>query len=352
LSLAGAGVAFAGDFLVARGQERVYGSVAMTTANTVPRIGVVFRPQLPPERLPGFAAAAEAAGLDDLWLWEDCFAEGGLGCAAAALAWTSTLRIGLGLMPAPLRNPALAAMEIAALARMFPGRFVPAAGHGVTRWMSQVGASVASPMTLLREWVNATRALLHAETVTAHGVYVRLDQVRLDWPPASVPPVLVGARGPRTLALAGQIADGLVLDSGLTPDGVRAAVALAAAAGESQAVAAAGPQEVAVGGPREVAAGSPQGAAAAGIGEVVVYLPCAAGPGARQRLEAELRPERGSGPERAAAGSPREVADAILAFSAAGATTVVLQPDGADPDAGATLALIAEASTIARQDRA
>ena len=56
-----------------------------------PRVGVVFRPQLPPERLREFVTSAEAAGLDDLWLWEDCFLEGGLTSVTAALAGTSSL---------------------------------------------------------------------------------------------------------------------------------------------------------------------------------------------------------------------------------------------------------------------
>ena len=103
----------------------------MDPTRRMPRVGILFRPQLPPERLHDFVRSAERAGLDDLWLWEDCFREGGLTTATAALAWGSSLRIGLGLMPVPLRNPALAAMEIATLARLFPGRFVPAAGHGV-----------------------------------------------------------------------------------------------------------------------------------------------------------------------------------------------------------------------------
>src|SRR5258707_8700879 len=202
----------------------------MAAASGLPRVGIVFRPQLPPERLRDFVASAEAAGLDDVWLWEDCFLEGGLTSAAAALAWSGSVRVGLGLMPVPLRNPALASMEIATLARLFPGRFIPAAGHGVQVWMDQVGARAASPVTLLREWVTAARALLHGETVTVSGQYVRLSQVALDWPPTVVPPFLVGARGPRTVALAGEIADGIVLDAGGISPGVgRRAVATAAA---------------------------------------------------------------------------------------------------------------------------
>ncbi|MDX6396194.1 MAG: hypothetical protein QOJ73_7257 [Streptosporangiaceae bacterium] len=287
----------------------------MPAPNAAPRVGVIFRPELPPEQLRGFVHAAEAAGLDDVWLWEDCFLEGGLTSAAAALAWTTSLRVGLGLMPVPFRNAALAAMEIATLARLFPGRFVPAAGHGVTPWMRQVGASAASPMTLLSEWVSATRALLNAETVTVNGAYVRLDGVSLDWPPTSAPPLLVGARGRKTLELAGEIADGLVLDAGLSPDGVRTAVATAAATRRQ---------------------------------EVVVYLPCGAGHGARQRLEAKLDPSRGSGSARVAVGSPSDVAGTVRAFAAAGATTVVLQPAGDEPDIDSILRLAAEARTIIR----
>ena len=86
-----------------------------------PKVGVVFRSQSPPEQLRDVVQAAESAGIGQLWLWEDCFAEGGLTTAAAALAWTQRLPVGIGLLPVPLRNPAVAAMEIATLSRMFPG---------------------------------------------------------------------------------------------------------------------------------------------------------------------------------------------------------------------------------------
>ena len=190
------------------------------------RVGVVARPQLPPERLPDAARAAEAAGVDDLWLWEDSFWSGGVVTSALALDATSTVRVGLGLMPAPLRHPALAAMEVAALSRRHPGRFVPAFGHGVREWMQSAGAAVASPLTLLREYASAVRALLHGEEVTVQGRYVRLDGVRLSLPPDpdAVPPVLLGANGPKALALAGEIADGVVLGDVPTPDAVASAV--------------------------------------------------------------------------------------------------------------------------------
>lgn len=107
-------------------------------------LGVVFRPQLPPERLRAVVEAADATGLEELWLWEDCFLEGGVATAAMALSWSERVHIGIGLLPVPLRNPALAAMELATLSRAFPGRLRIGLGHGVQDWMEQVGARVAA----------------------------------------------------------------------------------------------------------------------------------------------------------------------------------------------------------------
>lgn len=221
-----------------------------------PALGVTFRPSSPPEALRAAVQAADRAGIAELWLWEDCFAEGGLTSAAAALSCSSRIKVGVGLLPVPLRNPALAAMEIATLARLWPGRFVPGLGHGVQDWMTQIGAGVPSPMTLLREYTKAVRDLLHGGTVTTDGRYVQLDQVKLDWPPAEVPPVLVGARGPRTLRLAGELADGVILDSVGTAEELRVAGELLA---EGRAAAGRdGAPHVTVFTELDVAAGSPK----------------------------------------------------------------------------------------------
>jgi alkanesulfonate monooxygenase SsuD/methylene tetrahydromethanopterin reductase-like flavin-dependent oxidoreductase (luciferase family) len=190
-------------------------------------LGVVFRPQLPPERLRAVAEAAEEAGVAQLWLWEDSFFEGGIASAASALVWTARLQVGIGLLPVPLRNPALTAMEIATVERLHPGRFLPGLGHGVLPWMAQAGAAVASPMTLLREYTAAVRALLAGERISTEGRYVRLDGVALDWPPSTPPPLLIGARGPKTVRLAAELGDGVLLDSSATLDAVRAARAAA-----------------------------------------------------------------------------------------------------------------------------
>ncbi|GAA4852844.1 LLM class flavin-dependent oxidoreductase [Luteimicrobium xylanilyticum] len=186
-------------------------------------LGAVFPPSCPPELLVSAARAAEEAGIDELWVWEDCFKESGIATATIALTATTRLRVGIGVMPVPLRNVALTAMEVATLERAFPGRLVPGIGHGVQDWMGQVGSRVDSPLTLLREYATALRALLAGERVTTEGRYVRLRGVTLDWPPAAPPRVLSAATGPRTVRLTGEVADGTILEAVSTVDDVRTA---------------------------------------------------------------------------------------------------------------------------------
>jgi alkanesulfonate monooxygenase SsuD/methylene tetrahydromethanopterin reductase-like flavin-dependent oxidoreductase (luciferase family) len=269
-------------------------------------LGAIFLPQTPPERLRAVARAADEAGLEQLWLWEDCFLAGGIAAAAAALAWTTRLRVGIGILPVPLRNVALTAMELSTLHRMFGDRAIAGVGHGVQEWMGQVGARPESPLTLLREQVTALRALLHGETVSTAGRYVRLTDVRLDWPPTTAPPVLVGATGPKTRQLSGELGDGTILGSGVSPDDVRTA--------------------------RQQIGG------AAGR-ELVVMVPAALGPGASERLARERVRMDLDFP--GVAGDARAVAELVGRFAEAGATTVVLQPTADDPDPEAFVRAVA-----------
>jgi 5,10-methylenetetrahydromethanopterin reductase len=196
-------------------------------------IGVRWDPRWDPSLVTGIATQVEQLGFDELWMVEDCFSTGGLTMAALALASTERLTVGVGLLPAVARNPAIAAMEIATLARIYPGRFMPAFGHGVDSWMRQISARPRRRLALLEETVTSVRSLVNGGTVDKDGEFVQLDRVGLEHPPLVPPPILIGTTGPKGLAVAGRAADGIVIPEVASPDAVSWARGVAAGTGDA-----------------------------------------------------------------------------------------------------------------------
>ena len=181
------------------------------------QIGMCFDRSFPAGAMPDYARRLEAAGVDQLWVIEDCFFTAGVSLAATALAVTERLHVGIGILPAVARSAAVTAMEIATLANLAPGRFTAGIGHGVQEWMGQMGVRPRSPLTALDETISSVKRLVAGEEVTFDGDYVHLDQVRLDQPPAVVPPIVAGVQQEKSLALAGRVADGVILVEGAGP---------------------------------------------------------------------------------------------------------------------------------------
>lgn len=277
-------------------------------------LACIIRPSTLPSRIIPLARAVESAGIKEIWLWEDCFQTGGISAASAILSATDHVRVGIGVMPTPLRNVALTAMEVATVEGMFPGRLIPGIGHGVQSWMAQVGAKAASPLTLMREYSTALRALLAGERVTTSGRYVSLDDVALDWPPAQPVPVPVAATGPKSLRLAGEIGDGVVLEGSVGLAGLPAVLERIA---EGRAAA---------------------GHDAAAPFPVIQNVSAATGPDAATRLRAELTAwgMDVADDDRLASyalwGDAQALADGVQRYGKAGASTVALQPTEDEPD--------------------
>ena len=109
------------------------------------------------------------------------------------------------------RDAALLACAWAAIADVSDGRAIFGIGGGVEVpkrvWVAPFGHDRPHPTDAVRECVDVVRALWRGERVTFDGKVVHVHDVALDCPlPPSIP-VLIAARGPRMLALAGEIAD-------------------------------------------------------------------------------------------------------------------------------------------------
>lgn len=284
----------------------------------------MFDRSSPPEALPEFARDAEAAGADELWVVEDLRWAGSIASAATALAATRALRVGIGIAPAPLRNPALLAMELGTLARLYPGRFLAGIGHGAPDWMAQVGASVTGKLALLEETIGAVRAILRGEEVSLDGRALHLEQMRLVHPPRQPPPVIAGVIGPRSLELSGRVADGTLIVEGRGPNDLpriralidRGRAATAMAAGTATATADR-PHELIIF--THLCVSEDAGAVRAAMAPVLAEY---------SRMLGVPEDEVFS-----ASGGPAQVAQRVRELWAAGVDSVVLRPVGADPAA-------------------
>lgn len=176
----------------------------------------------PSEDVIALACAVENAGFDELWVCEDLGLAGGVAQAAAALAVTSRLQVGLGIAPAAVRNAAYLAMEFSSLSRASSNRFHAGIGHGMPAWLHQVGQHPDSLMTCLREVTESVALLTQGDSITYHGKHVQLDDVLLFHPPLDKLRISLGVRGPKGVALAKDLDCGVILAEGSTPEYVTA----------------------------------------------------------------------------------------------------------------------------------
>ena len=187
-----------------------------------PQVGIQLGASTRPTELARIAALAEELGYGEIWLAEDYFELGGIASVAIALDATETIPIGLGVVAAAARHPAVTAMEFATLAGAHhPGRLMAGLGHGAPGWVEQMGLRVDSPIGLLREATTTIRTLLDGDEVSQAGVNFVFDRVKLDHPPAEHVPLYYGVMGPASLRLSGELADGTLLGWFSSPGYVR-----------------------------------------------------------------------------------------------------------------------------------
>ena len=184
-------------------------------SDLVSPVGLVLGSVLAPEHVLENARVGEELGFGRVWMAEDYYFTGGISGAASVLAGTERIPVGLGIVSAVARHPALLAMEIATMARLHPGRVAPAIGLGLRDWLRQMGIHPRSTLTALRESLTALRALLAGEEVTSSGEVFHLDHIQLAYPVEV--PLFMGVMGPHMLRLSGELADGTLLSVGASP---------------------------------------------------------------------------------------------------------------------------------------
>ncbi|HEX7095829.1 MAG TPA: LLM class flavin-dependent oxidoreductase [Acidimicrobiales bacterium] len=167
------------------------------------------------------ARYAEQKGFEAVWQAESRLVREATVPMAAFASVTERIKVGSGVVDCWTRNPARLAATFATLDDLAPGRVILGIGAWWDPLAQKVGIARTRPLQVMREVVTVVRTLLANETVTLHGEYVHLDGVELDYVyqprrPKDVP-IYIGATGMKMMELAGEIADGVVLNYLVSP---------------------------------------------------------------------------------------------------------------------------------------
>jgi 5,10-methylenetetrahydromethanopterin reductase len=187
------------------------------------RFGVVLQGVDPPGEFVSLVRLIEDLGYDHLWLTDSSLhARYVYAYLTLAATVSRRLKLGTGVTNPLTRHPALGALAIATVDEISGGRAIYGIGAG-DRPIEALGYRPAS-LTTLRRTVEITRCLLRGETVHVRSESYALDKAHIRVPTRSNVPVYLSASGPKTLELAGEIADGVILLCGLFKEGIEYAI--------------------------------------------------------------------------------------------------------------------------------
>jgi 5,10-methylenetetrahydromethanopterin reductase len=108
------------------------------------------------------------------------------------------------------RHPALTAVAMATLAEMAPGRAILGIAAGGSGFEA-LGIDRKKPVAALREAITMIRRLWNGDSVTVEGNVVSCKDLSLAFAAPKAIPIVIAATGPKLIALAGEIADGVIV---------------------------------------------------------------------------------------------------------------------------------------------
>jgi 5,10-methylenetetrahydromethanopterin reductase len=174
------------------------------------------------------ARCAEAHGYASVWFAENPSDRGVFPAVSACVVATSRIRIGVGIVNPYSRHPTVIAMEFGALDELAEGRALLGIGSGIGAQIERLGYRYR-PIAAMADAVHIVRALLAGELVRYRGSVFSADNVVLKFhPPRPQMPIYMAAMGDRSLALCGQIADGLIVSNMCPPGYTQHAVGIVA----------------------------------------------------------------------------------------------------------------------------
>ena len=160
-----------------------------------------------------YAIQAEKNGFDYLWITDHFNNRNVYISLAIASAYTNRIKFGPGVTNPYLAHPVATAQSVATLNEIAPGRVVCGLGAGDKTTLQMVDVEQKKPLQTIRECVRIIRQITSGKTVEMDGDIFKVNGVKLNFKMANSIPVFIGAQGPKMLALAAEIGDGVLINA-------------------------------------------------------------------------------------------------------------------------------------------
>jgi 5,10-methylenetetrahydromethanopterin reductase len=163
--------------------------------------------------------AAEENGFESIWTMENHHLRDGVTTAAVTLERTRRLPVIMGTLSPFFRHPIEIGLTLANLERMYPGRTGLNLGVGMQETLTRIGVSGHDkPMKPLREAVEIIKLLFAGEKFKYEGTRFKIEKHHLSGEKLRTPDIFFSVMGPKLIALAGEVAEGVNLPLASSPE--------------------------------------------------------------------------------------------------------------------------------------
>ncbi|MEE2769151.1 MAG: LLM class flavin-dependent oxidoreductase [Actinomycetota bacterium] len=157
------------------------------------------------------AALAERLGYRRCWVYDEGLVTRDVYVTLAAIALsTDRIRLGPGITNPYVRHPGVTAAAVATIDELSGGRAFVGLGAGGGLTLNPLGIDRRRPVATVGHMVSAMRNLFAGKTVDLDGEVFSLKSASLSFGRSGIEVILAG-RGPRMVALGGEVADGFNL---------------------------------------------------------------------------------------------------------------------------------------------
>ncbi len=175
--------------------------------------GIEFLPAKNIEKLVEYAKLSEEVKIDYVWV-TDHYNNRNVYATLTAMAYaTNSIKLGTGVTNPYVINPCWTASAITTIDEVSKGRAVLGIGAGDKITLESIGIEWKEPLTTINEAVRIMKKLLNGERVTFKGKIYNIKNAKLSYKPIRKIPIYIGAQGPKMLALAGSLADGVLINA-------------------------------------------------------------------------------------------------------------------------------------------